>query len=501
MSLNISLLEQIQRLQKDEENGVLKLSRAKDRLSISYRDGIIQSVSSNDEKHRLGRYLVREELVTEKNVLKILGEANKRKLLFGEVAVEKNHIAPAEIADIIRRQAMDLLTNAFENEFVVESFVKDIRSSYASAGITVEQILLEMSRMNTAALDADSTAFFALKKGENLAGVPWFPKELSILGELEGPSSIETLTQVTGLDEPTVRRVLAVFNRLGIIEQVGEGPALNGSSASESGSELPPVKQFDFAFDRLVPIVSNPVFSEELEIVRNPTSLISEQFKTLKVRIRDFQNPPRVLTISSPEQQDGKSLICANFALALSMDPGKRTVIVDCDLRSPSLDKYLGVVPEPGLIQHLSNGRFAPYCCMRRVGNLYFMTSGGISESPTEMLSVRKMKELVESLRRDFDTVILDAPPYSPIADAQIISGMSDAVIMVIRSGKTSNRSIDHAFKVLDRKKLLGVVFNDVQPTLMNGYYHRYQYSYGTGNQLGYSPRRLRSTPKGYLDS
>ena len=498
MSLNISLLEQIQRLQKDEENGVLKLSRAKDRLSISYRDGIIQSVSSNDEKHRLGRYLVREELVTEKDVLKILGEANKRKLLFGEVAVDKNHVAPAEIADIVRRQAMDLLTNAFENDFVVESFVKEIRSFYASAGITVEQILLEMSRMNTAALDADSTAFFALKKGENLAGVPWFPKELSILGELEGPSSIETLSQVTGLDEPTVRRVLAVFSRLGIIEQVGEAPGLDTSA----GSELPPVKQFDFAFDRLVPIVSNPLFSEELEIIRNPTSLISEQFKTLKVRIRDFQNPPRVLTISSPEQQDGKSVISVNFALALSMETGKRTVIVDCDLRSPSLDKYLGVVPEPGLIQHLSNGRFAPYCCMRRVGNLYFMTSGGISESPTEMLSVRKMKELVESLRKDFDTVILDAPPYSPVADAQIISGMSDAVIMVIRSGKTSNRSIDHAFKILDRKKLLGVVFNDVQPTIMNGYYHRYQYSYGTSNQLGYSPRRrLRSTPKGYLDS
>jgi capsular exopolysaccharide synthesis family protein len=208
-----------------------------------------------------------------------------------------------------------------------------------------------------------------------------------------------------------------------------------------------------------------------------------------------------VLTISSPEQEDGKSLVSSNFALALSMETGRRTVIVDCDLRSPSLDKYLGVAPEPGLIQHLSNGRLSPYCCMRRIGNLYFMTTGGISESPTEMLSLRKMKELVESLRRDFDTVILDAPPYSPIADAQIASGMSDGVIMVIRSGKTSKSSIEHAFKVMDKKKLLGVVFNDVEPTLLNSYYYRYQYSYAGKGRYGSEKRRLRSTPKGYLDS
>jgi capsular exopolysaccharide synthesis family protein len=319
--------------------------------------------------------------------------------------------------------------------------------------------------------------------------------ELAILGELDGAASIEILTQSTGIEEPTVRKILAVFSRLGIIEQVGDSTAESAPSS--------PIKKSEFAFERLVPFVSNAVFSEELEVVRNPSSFISEQFKTLKVRIRqDHQNPPRVLTISSPEQRDGKSLVSANFALALAMDAGRRTVLVDCDLRSPSLDKYLGVVPEPGLIQHLSNGRFHAHCCMRRIGNLYFMTSGGISESPTEMLSLRKMKELIESLRKDFDTVILDAPPYSPIADAQIVSGLSDAVIMVIRSGKTSKSSIEQAFKVIDKKKLLGVVFNDVEPTLLNSYYHRYQYSYGLNGRSGYSERRrLRSTPKGYLDS
>src|SRR4030095_10992555 len=84
MPLNISVLEEIQRLQKDGENGVLVLSRGDERLSISYHDGIIQSVSSSLETHRLGTYLVREALLQDKDVLKIAAEARKRKIMLGE---------------------------------------------------------------------------------------------------------------------------------------------------------------------------------------------------------------------------------------------------------------------------------------------------------------------------------------------------------------------------------------------------------------------------------
>jgi Mrp family chromosome partitioning ATPase len=104
------------------------------------------------------------------------------------------------------------------------------------------------------------------------------------------------------------------------------------------------IKQTSFPFDRLVPVVTNAVIGEKLEVIRNPSSFISEQFKTLKVRIReDVENPPQVMTISSPDQQDGKSLISANLGIALSMEVGRRTVIIDCDLRNPTLSKHLGV--------------------------------------------------------------------------------------------------------------------------------------------------------------
>jgi capsular exopolysaccharide synthesis family protein len=184
------------------------------------------------------------------------------------------------------------------------------------------------------------------------------------------------------------------------------------------------------------------------------------------------------------------------------MEAGRRTIIVDCDLRNPTLYKNLGVAQEPGLIQHLSNGRLSPYCYTRRIGNLFFMTSGGVSENPIELLSLKKMKDFIKQLRGDFDTVILDAPPYSPIADARIISGLCDGLIMVIRRGKTSNRSIDTAFKTMDQSKLIGVVFNDVKPMLFNTHFNSGYYRYGSDSRYLYAgSTRPRTRAKNYLES
>jgi Mrp family chromosome partitioning ATPase len=107
------------------------------------------------------------------------------------------------------------------------------------------------------------------------------------------------------------------------------------------------------------------------------------------------------------------------------------------------------------------------------------MTAGGTALNPIEILSMQKMRRLVEILRRDFDTIILDAPPYHPIADARVVTGLSDGLLMVVRRGKTSYASSDRAFKAVDRDKLLGVVFNDVKPMPFdNGYNYEY-YSHG----------------------
>jgi capsular exopolysaccharide synthesis family protein len=176
-------------------------------------------------------------------------------------------------------------------------------------------------------------------------------------------------------------------------------------------------------------------------------------------------------------------------------------LIIDCDLRKPTLDQYLGVKSDPGLLQYLQGGLLPPECFLRRINNLNFMTAGGIAPNPIEALSMRKMKELVEHLKTVFDTVILDAPPFSPIADARVVTALSDGLLMVIRSGKTAYSSTDRAFKAVDQRKLLGVVLNDVKPMPFQTYHSYSYYQYGD-NRLVYSgDGKGQSDSKRYLKS
>ena len=320
-----------------------------------------------------------------------------------------------------------------------------------------------------------------------------------MLGGLTSPNSVTGLLASSGVNEASLRKILGVFNGLGIIERLQSSE----TESTRAEQERAAIKRSGFPFDGLIPVVRNAVVSEKLEVLNNASSFISEQFKNLKVRITEAREiPPKVFTVSSPEPQDGKSLVSANLALSFSMEPGRHVIIVDCDLRNPTLGRYLGVGNEPGLLQYLSNGRLAPHCYVRRVENLFFMTSGGIAQNPIELLSLQKMKHFIEYLKREFDTIILDAPPFSPVADARIVTAMSDGFIMVIRRGKTPYRSIEGAFKVMDQQKLLGVVFNDVKPMLFNTYYHRGYYTYGhDSGYLSSTGRKSRTSPKKYLES
>jgi len=494
-----TLLDDIRALQENRESGVLVLAKLDQRVSVYYREGVIQCVSSNLDAHRLGAYLIREGFLVDAEVPKVLAEARRMKVLFGEAAVERKFMDPAELSEVVRRQATELLKHVFKNGFARESFTRGLRTYFSSANINVAFVLLELSRSNPAPFERDPATVFALKNGEDLSGVPWYPKELCVLGELSGSTTLWSLLESTGIDEPGLKRILGVFDRFGIIETVGYPLDAKGVPSIGQTALL---KKSIFPFERLVPVITNAVPGEKLEVLKNPSSFISEQFKTLKVRIReDCETPPRVMTISSPDPQDGKSLVSANLALALSMESGRRTVIVDCDLRNPTLNRHLGITVEPGLIQCLSSSQMSPYCFMRRIGNLYLMTSGGIAENPIDLLSLRRMKEVIDQLRLDFDTVILDAPPLSPIADARIVSGLSDSIILVIRRGKTGKRSIENAFKIMDQNKLLGVVFNDVKPMLFNTYFNRGYYNYGADSRYLYAGNhKPRVSPKNYLE-
>jgi Mrp family chromosome partitioning ATPase len=151
----------------------------------------------------------------------------------------------------------------------------------------------------------------------------------------------------------------------------------------------------------------------------------------------------------------------------------------------------LGASVEPGVLGYFENDTLQPYCYLRRLGNLFLMTAGGIAANPVELLSSPRMLELLAYLKTEFDTIILDCPPFGPIADAQLLTGVADGMLMVVRRGKTSYSSLEKACKNLERSKLIGVVFNDVKSMMFNT-----QYDYRYYHYRGYYPYRPGKSPR-----
>lgn len=490
------VLDEIRRLCEERQTGLLLLSDAQgERVSVSFCEGLIESASSSKGTQRLGDYLVKDGYVTARDLDNLGAEAKSQKLVIGEAIVRKKLVSHGQVGSAVRRQALELVGYVAEKGFKVASFTNSLHSFYVPARITFAHVQLSLSRNNKDLFVPEDGVRIARSADADLSQFSWNPQELSVLTELQYPQTFEKIRAATGLKELLLKHILGVLERVGVIETVVATETVAESNGMVSRAAL--------SLDLLIPSVTNAVLDEKVEVARNEFSFASEQFRNLKIQLRqaESETPLQVFTVSSPDAQDGKSLISTNLAFSFAQDPGARVVIIDCDLRRPALDRYLGVTGEPGLVQYLSGGPVRPECFLRRLNNLHFMTAGGTAPNPIEVLSMQKMKELIQHLRTIFDTIILDAPPYSPIADARVVTALSDGLLMVIRSGKTAYSSTDRAFRAIDPKKLLGVVLNDVKPMPFQTYHNYGYYQYGD-NRLVYAGNSKKGIgPKKYLDS
>ena len=121
------------------------------------------------------------------------------------------------------------------------------------------------------------------------------------------------------------------------------------------------------------------------------------------------------------------------------------------------------------------------------------MSAGGFTTNAVELLSDPRMQELMDYLRKEFDTIVLDSPPMQPIADTSVVFRFVDGILMVIRRAKTPYRAVENAFEALDRSKFLGVVFNDVKPQMLHTYYDYKYYQYGKASHYPYSANEKKS--------
>jgi protein-tyrosine kinase len=190
----------------------------------------------------------------------------------------------------------------------------------------------------------------------------------------------------------------------------------------------------------------------------------AEQYRALRTRLThsDHAAPVNVLLVTSPGRREGKSLTAANLALTMAQDFQRRICIVDADLRHSRLHALFGVSDVPGLADVLAGrASLADALVHLEDQQITLLPAGQPSGHPAELLGSATMRQTIETLRSQFDRVIVDAPPTGPLADLAILTPLVDSVVLVVRAGITTKPAIQEAVATLGPTPLLGVVLND----------------------------------------
>ncbi|WP_143315790.1 CpsD/CapB family tyrosine-protein kinase [Clostridium sp. HBUAS56017] len=210
-------------------------------------------------------------------------------------------------------------------------------------------------------------------------------------------------------------------------------------------------------------------------VEKKPKSISAEAYRTLRTNIQysSFDKEIRTIVVTSSEPGEGKSTTAGNLAMSFAQAE-KRTIIIDCDLRKPSLHKKFKISNLIGLSDVLIGKEKINSAIHEYNDNLSILTSGKLPPNPSEMLGSKSMSKLLQELRNYFDIIVLDSAPLQAVTDAQILSTKADGTVLVVRAEKTKRDSVIQAKALLDKvgANILGVVLNGIENTRRKYYYY-----------------------------
>ena len=194
---------------------------------------------------------------------------------------------------------------------------------------------------------------------------------------------------------------------------------------------------------------------------------LRDKLRRTKADARTGSNDLKAILFTSVGVGDGKSLTTANLSISISKELGERILLVDANLRAPSIHRLLGVGQENGLSEVLQGTVRASQAISRTdISNFYILTAGNRVENPTELLNTRKMSDFLALAKKHFDWVFLDSPSLMPEPDADLMSSMVDAVVLVTRISQSSASPLQDGIQMLQGRNVLGMVLNDVDAHL-----------------------------------
>ncbi|RII27469.1 MAG: polysaccharide biosynthesis protein [Geobacter sp.] len=222
--------------------------------------------------------------------------------------------------------------------------------------------------------------------------------------------------------------------------------------------------------------------SRLLTTIIDPHSPVSEQYRKLKTHLvkltqKDgFQN---ILMVTSTVSREGKSITALNLAISLAQEFDHTVLLVDADLRRPSIHQYLEFEPEIGLSDCLLDGIDIGEAIVRTgIGKLSVIPAGKEVPNPLELFSSKKMQDLVKEMKHRYHDryVIFDTPPLLPFAETRSLGHLVDGIVFVVKEGEASQADIREAIDAVKGCRILGVVLNESSDSVDDNRYGEYSY-------------------------
>jgi len=237
-----------------------------------------------------------------------------------------------------------------------------------------------------------------------------------------------------------------------------------------------------------------PTPAQRLVTMTEPEGTGAEMFRVLATRLAHMQKKRRLqkLLITSSVVDEGKSVVSANLALTFARRPHERVLLIEADLRRPTVSALFSSTPLQG-VSEWSQEKISLDNCLYQVRDtpLWLLAAGKPMDEPLPLLESHRFAKMLETISSSFDWVLLDATPMLPMADSTSLSRLCDGVLVVVREGFTRKRVLNKALDTIESSKLLGVVFN--QASMLNIDYNHY---YGNYYSSGKSKKEAKKQAK-----
>ena len=208
-----------------------------------------------------------------------------------------------------------------------------------------------------------------------------------------------------------------------------------------------------------------------------PRSLSAEAYRSLRTSIKFslIDKPIKTIVVTSSLAGEGKSTVVVNLAYSLSQD-GARVLVIDCDLRKPSIHENFLLANEKGLTDVLFGKSDLKGVTKKIEDSLFLITAGTILPNPAEILGSKEMENLIKELKINFDYIIIDTPPILPVSDTLLLASKADATLIVVKARKTKEKMVKESYERLIEAKanVIGTVLNESDKSLDNKYCGNY---------------------------